>query len=64
MDLNPAILSKINWTQIIAFAASLLAVFGLNLSPELQAAIVLAVQGVAGLLTIVWRTWFTAKPAA
>ena len=64
MNLNPAMLSKINWTQIVAFAASLLTIFGLDLSPELQVAIVAAIQGIAGLLTIVWRTWFTAKPAA
>ena len=51
--------SKVNWTQIIAMAASLAVVFGLNISPEDQAKIVATVQGVSALATIVLRTWFT-----
>jgi hypothetical protein len=51
--------SKINWTQIISFIAMVGALFGLDLSPELQGALVTAIGAVAAVVTIVWRTWFT-----
>ena len=51
--------SKVNWTQAIAMAASVGVFFGLNLSPEEQAKIVVTINAVSGLATIVLRTWFT-----
>jgi len=59
--LNPAALSKINWTQALAVAASLAAVFGLDLTLEQQATAVLAIQGVQSAATIVFRTFMTKK---
>jgi len=51
--------SKINWTQAIAILASVGVFFGLHLSPEDQAKIVVTIQAVSGLITIIQRTWFT-----
>ena len=58
--------SKVNWAQAIAILASVGVFFGLNLSPEDQAKIVVTIQAVSGLATIVLRTWFTTTitPAA
>lgn len=53
--------SKINWTQIVSFIAMVAALFGLDISAELQAALVTAIGAVAAVVTIVWRTWFTDK---
>lgn len=51
--------SKINWTQILSFAASVLVVFGIDLSPETQVMIVAAIQAVQAGITWVLRTFFT-----
>jgi hypothetical protein len=58
--------SKINWTQGVGLAASLLAMRGVDLPPETQAQIVVAIQAVVGVATWVARTWFTTSvtPAA
>ena len=53
--------SKINWTQLVATAAMVAAFFGLNVPPELQAAIVTAIGAISAAVTIVWRTFFTDK---
>lgn len=60
--MNPAALSKINWTNIIAAAATLLTVFGIDLTPEAQVQIVSGIALISQLLSVVFRTWFTAKP--
>jgi hypothetical protein len=60
-DMNSPAVSKINWTQIAGFAASALIYFGVEVSAEQLAAIILGIQSAAALLTMVWRTWFT-KP--
>ena len=62
MFINPAMLSKINWTQVIAAFATLAAVFGLNLSPETQVTVVAMIGLATQFLTVVLRTFFTAKP--
>ncbi len=54
-----AVKSKINWTQIIALVASLGAVFGFDLEPSTQVAIVGVIQSLQAGLTVVFRTWFT-----
>lgn len=58
--------SKVNWTQVIAIVASLGVFFGLHLSPEDQAKIVVTINAVSGVATIILRTWFTTTitPAA
>lgn len=61
--MNSAILSKINWTQVVSLIASVLAVWGMDLAPETQVAIVAAIQAAQSLLTIILRTWFTEKKA-
>ena len=61
VTLNPALASKINWTQIIAAGASLLAVFGIDLPPETQVQIVTGVALVGQVLTVIIRTFFTGK---
>jgi mannose/fructose/N-acetylgalactosamine-specific phosphotransferase system component IIC len=59
MSLNPAAFSKINWTNIVAAGATLLSVFGLDFSPEMQVQIVTGIALVSQLLTMVFRTFFT-----
>ena len=60
--INSARKSKINWTQGVAFAGSILTLLGFDLAPEQQVEAVLAIQGAQSFLTWVFRTWFTAKP--
>ena len=59
--INSAAFSKINWTQFISFIAMIAAVFGMDISPESQVQIVAGISALQGLLTVVFRTWFTAK---
>jgi hypothetical protein len=51
--------SKINWTQGVGLLASLLAMRGVDLPPETQAQIVVAIQAIVSVATWVARTWFT-----
>jgi len=56
--------SKINWTQIIAGAAMLGSYFGLHISPEETAAIVVVIGVGGNVVTWVLRTFFTnTKPS-
>ena len=53
--------SKINWANGVAFVASVLAIFGFDLSPALQVQIVTGIALVLPLINMVLRTFFTAK---
>jgi hypothetical protein len=65
LNLNPAILSKINWTQVIAAVATVTTVFGFDISPALQLEIVTGIALATNVVTMIWRTFFTgATPAA
>lgn len=57
VDVKSAWLSKINWTQAIGVIASVAAVFGFNLPPETQIALVGAIQGVVAVVTWVLKTF-------
>lgn len=59
VETKSAWLSKINWTQAIAFLASILVIFGVDLPPETQVATVAAIQGIQSVVTWVLRTFFT-----
>jgi hypothetical protein len=61
MTINPGLLSKINWTQAISFAAMVAAVFGMDISSEMQVQILAGITAIQSLITIVFRTFFTAK---
>lgn len=61
METKSSFKSKINWTQGVAVFASLLTMFGFNLTPEEQATIVSAIAIITGIVTWVLRTWFTKK---
>ena len=69
MHINKPVNSKINWTQLLAFGATILAVTNPQLiplidaaqNPELQAAAVAGVAAVGQAITFVFRTWFTVK---
>lgn len=63
MYINPALLSKINWTQVIAAIATLAAVFGFNFTPETQVMVVSMIALATQFLTVILRTFATAKPA-
>lgn len=62
-QINSAFVSKINWTQIIALAGSFLVVFGIDVPDQTKLDAVAGIQGVQSVVTWVFRTWFTAKPA-
>lgn len=51
--------SKINWTQIIGFGASLLTLFGYTVPAEYIPHAVVVITGVQSVLTWVFRTFFT-----
>lgn len=61
MTINAPALSKINWTNLVAAAATLMTVFGFDLSIEAQAQIVTGIALVTQLLTVVFRTFMTVK---
>ncbi len=54
-------LSKVNWTQFAGALLSLAAAFGLSttITPEQVTTLVLGIQGVVGVFTIIWSTWFS-----
>ena len=58
---KPAWESKINWTQIISVLAMGLTMFGVDLEPELQERLAVALSSIVAATTIIWRTWFTSK---
>jgi hypothetical protein len=60
IETKSAWLSKINWTQFVGLAASVL-VFttGIDLPLEQQAQVVLAIQALQGIVTWVLKTWWT-----
>lgn len=62
VDVQSAWLSKINWTQAVSVAASLL-VFTtggkINIPLEQQVGIVTGIQALSGVVTWVLKTWFT-----
>lgn len=62
VEVKSAWLSKINWTQAVGMAASLLALATSNkfqIPIEQQATLVAVIQGITGLVTWVTKTWFT-----
>ncbi len=56
--------SKINWAQAIGVLASAGALFGLDVSAETQAQIVVGIQAIIGVATVIVRTWFTRSVTA
>jgi hypothetical protein len=62
VETKSAWLSKINWTQAVGIAASLL-VFAtggqIDIPLETQTEIVVAIQALQGVATWVFKTWFT-----
>ncbi len=59
--LNPAALSKINWTNGLAFVATLGAVFGLDITPEQQLQAVATIGIVSQVASVIFRTFMTVK---
>lgn len=62
MRLNPAALSKINWTAGLSLVASVAVVFGLDFTVEQQAQTLAVISTVTPTLVLVLRTFFTGKP--
>jgi hypothetical protein len=58
VDVKSAWLSKINWTQAVAFLAMLATVFGFDLDPKTQVAIVAGIQSVQSVVTWILKTFF------
>lgn len=62
MTINPAAFSKINWTQVVGAVAMLASIFGLDVPADQQVAIVGGIGVATQVLTVILRTFFTAKP--
>jgi hypothetical protein len=58
-DVKSAWLSKINWTQAVGAGAMLLAWFGVDMPPDVRAAIVTMIGAGTQVATWVLRTWYT-----
>ncbi len=62
VDVNSAWWSKINWTQVVGFGCTVLAIVTgsrLSVPPDVQLAIVAAIQGIQALITIILKTYYT-----
>jgi hypothetical protein len=59
--MNPAALSKINWTNGLAFVVSACAVFGVMIPEDAQKAVLEFAALGTPLVTLVLRTFFTGK---
>ena len=53
--------SKIVWTQIVAMLATAVSYWGFDLPARDQADIVAAILAVQGVVTILWRVFFTGR---
>lgn len=51
--------SKINLTQVIGAVCSVVAIWGVDIPAEQQAAIVTGIIAAQSALTVIWRTFFT-----
>lgn len=63
-EVKSAWYSKINWTQAIGAAASVLVLAtggSYNIPPEQQAIIVAVIQGIQSISTWVFRSWFNSS---
>lgn len=59
VQIKSAMESKINWTQVVGVVASVATLFGFTVPPDMIPAVVTGIVAVQGLLTVVWKTWFT-----
>lgn len=62
VDVQSAWMSKINWTQAVGIMASVITVVSGNkysIPVETQLALVAAIQGLQGVASWVFKTWFT-----
>ena len=59
METKSKFASKVNWTQVVAAAAAMLVLFGIEMDAETQAAIVGGIVAAQGVVTAIFRTWFT-----
>jgi hypothetical protein len=58
VEVKSAWMSKINWTQGVSLAATLLAIKGFTLDADTQIAIVTGIQSVQAVATWAFRTFF------
>jgi hypothetical protein len=59
VDTKSAWASKINWTQAVGAGAMVLAWFGVDMPPDVRAAIVTMIGAGTQVTTWALRTWFT-----
>lgn len=59
VEVRPDWKGKTFWTQIIATLAMIATLFGLPISVETQTIILATIIPVVGVLTMVWKRWFT-----
>lgn len=61
VPIKTAWLSKINWTQAVAFIAALATMFGIDLDSETQSQILTGIVAIQAVVSWVLRTWFNAS---
>lgn len=64
MTINAPAISKINWTNGMAFVVSLLAVLGIGIPEDWQNTILTFIATAVPVVTMIFRTWFTEKSEA
>lgn len=63
-NLNPAAVSKINWTAGLAFVVAVCAVFGFAIPDEFQKSVLEITAVGSPFLTVILRTFFTGKASS
>lgn len=56
--------SKLNWKSGVALAAAFLAIFGIEVTPQEQAAILAGIIAISEVASVIIRTWFTTSVTA
>ena len=55
------LLSKINWTQVVAAGAAILVVFGVDIDARTQAELCAGIVALQAAVTVIIKTWFTSS---
>lgn len=58
-EVRSAWLSKINWTQAVTSLAMVLSWLGIDMPPDVRAAVITGIAAIGQVATWILRTWFT-----
>jgi hypothetical protein len=57
-SMNSTTVSKINWTQAVAFFAMVATLFGVDVPDDIKLQLIAAIQALQSIITWVLHTWF------